>query len=128
MNETIRTQAMELCSVLYDKKAQNILSIHVADKTVIADYFVIASGRAVAQNKALCDELEEKAPSFGLTLRRRDGYSEGRWIVLDFGDILVHIFHPDERRYYNIERLWDEDNQAVDYSRMRDEEESAKKA
>lgn len=123
MNETIRRQALDLCSVLYDKKAQNILAIHVADKTVIADYFVIASGRAAAQNKALCDELEKKAPGFGLTLHRRDGYSEGRWIVLDYGDILVHLFHPDERRYYNIERLWDEDNQAMDYSKMRDEEE-----
>lgn len=122
MNETIREQALALCSVLYDKKAQNILAIHVADKTVIADYFVIASGRAAAQNKALSDELEEKAPAFGLTLRRRDGYREGRWIVLDYADILVHIFHPDERRYYSIERLWDEDNQALDYSKMRDEE------
>ena len=121
MNETIKKQALDLCSVLYDKKARDILAIHVADKTVLADYFVIASGRAPAQNKALCDEIEEKAPSFGLTLRRRDGYSEGRWIVLDYADILVHIFHPDERRYYNIERLWDEDNQAINYSRMREE-------
>ena len=61
-------------------------------------------------------------------LRRREGYDAGRWIVLDYADILVHIFHPEERQYYNMERLWDTDDSAVDYSRLRDaaEERSTK--
>lgn len=122
MNETIKKQAEQICEVLYDKKAMDIVAIHVADKTVVADWFIIASGRVPAQIKALCDEVESKAPSFGLTLRRKEGYSEGRWIVLDYADILVHIFHPEERQYYNMERLWDEDGGALRYSEQRDAE------
>ena len=56
--------------------------------------------------KALSDEIEDCAAEMGLPMRRREGYSEGRWIVLDFAGILVHIFHPEEREYYNVERLW----------------------
>ena len=121
MKETIKAQVDKLCEVLYDKKAQNILAIRVSEKTVIADWFIIASGRVPQQVKAMCDEIEEKAPGFGLALRRREGYSDGRWVVLDFADILVHLFIPDERRYYNMERLWDEDNSAINYSALRDD-------
>ena len=113
---------MYLCQVLYNKKAFDILAIEVTEKTVLADWFVIASGRAATQVKALCDEVEEKAQEAGLTLKRREGYPEGRWIVLDYGDILVHLFHPDERRYYNIERLWDADNTAVHYDELMEEQ------
>ena len=124
MNESIKAQTDALCEILYNKKAFDILPIHVADKTVIADWFLIASGRVPQQVKALCDEIEEKAPEFDLVLRRREGYSDGRWIVLDFADILVHLFIRDERRYYNMERLWDEDNRAINYSALRDEKPS----
>ena len=120
LDEALRQQAEGLCGILYNKKAQDILAIHVADKTIIADWFVICSGRSVPQVKALCEEVEEKAETLGLTLRRREGYTEGKWIVLDYGDILVHIFHPDERKYYNMERLWDEGGLAVRYSERED--------
>ena len=122
MSEAIKKQVDQICTVLYDKKALDIVAIHVADKTVVADWFVIASGRVPAQVKALCDELEEKAASFGLALRRKEGYAEGRWIVLDYADILVHLFYPEERQYYNMERLWDEHSSAVRYSDQRDAE------
>ncbi len=115
MNEAIRKQVDQICEVLCDKKALDVVAIRVDDKTIIADWFIIASGRVSTQVKALCDEVEEKAPAFGLSLRRREGYAEGRWIVLDFGDILVHLFHPEERRYYNMERLWDEHDCALRY-------------
>lgn len=76
------------------------------------------------QVKALCEELDEKYPEMGLDLRRKEGYAEGRWIVMDFGNILVHIFHPDERKYYNMERLWiDSPESIIDYSRIADAEE-----
>ena len=118
-----KEQVLSLCEVLYDKKAQDIVAIHVEDKTIIADWFVICSGRAVPQVKALCDEVEDKAPAFGLTLRRREGYQEGRWIVLDFSNILVHLFIPDERRYYNMERLWmDDPREAVLFSQLKEEQ------
>lgn len=126
--ETIRQQVMDVCETLYNKKAADIVAIHVADKTIVADWFVICSGRAVQQVKALADELDEKSTSIGLTLRRSEGYGEGKWIVLDYGDILVHVFYPDERKYYNMERLWDEDDSAIRYSMIKEEEERAKRS
>lgn len=115
----IREQAMLICDALYNKKAQDIMAIHVGDRTIIADWFVVCSGRATAQVKALCDELEQKAAGMGLNERRVEGYNEGRWIVIDFGSILVHIFYPEEREYYNMERLWVDDPRGfVDYSKL----------
>lgn len=122
MNTRLPEQVEALCAALYDKKALDILAIHVGDRTVIADWFIICNGRAVPQIKALSDDLEEKAEQIGLDLRRKEGYDAGRWIVLDYADILVHIFHPEERQYYNMERLWDTDETAVAYSRERDAE------
>ncbi len=118
-----KEQVLSLCEVLYNKKALDIIAIHVADKTIIADWFIICSGRAVPQVKALCDEVEDKASALGLPLRRKDGYTEGRWIVLDFSSILVHLFIPDERKYYNMERLWmDDPSEAVLFSQMKEEQ------
>ena len=120
MNEAIKQKALGVCEILYNKKATDIVAIHVADKTIIADWFVICSGRAVSQVKALSEELDEKTPALGLTLRRSEGYTEGKWIVLDYADILVHIFYPEERKYYNMERLWDEGGGAIRYSEQKD--------
>ncbi len=122
MNEAIKQKALGVCDILYQKKALDIVAIHVADKTIVADWFVICSGRAVQQVKALAEEVEAKAEQLGLTLRRSEGYGEGKWIVLDFADILVHIFYPDERKYYNMERLWDENDSAIRYSQQKEEE------
>ncbi len=123
MNETaIKDYVLRLCEALYNKKATNIIAIPVADKTIVADWFILASGRAVPQIKALSDELEDKAAEWGLPLRRKEGYPEGRWIVLDFADILVHIFHPEERRCYNLERLWETDAATILYSEQKDAE------
>ena len=121
MTEEIARRADRICEVLYDKKAQDILRIFVGDKSVIADYFVVASGRNPQQVKALADEVEEKLAMEQALPKRKEGYTEGRWIVLDYGDILVHIFHPEERGYYNLERLWTEGENTLDYSRQQDE-------
>ena len=101
-----REQVMKLLQILENKKATDMIAIDVADKTIISDWFIICSGGSVIQVQAICDEVLEKYPEAGLTLRRKEGYTEGRWIVLDFGHILLHIFYPEEREYYNIERLW----------------------
>ncbi len=127
MNQTyeehVREQALAICEVLDNKKAMDIIALNVADKTIIADWFVICSGRVSAQVKALCDEVGAKAHDIGLTELRHEGYSEGRWIVIDFGSILVHIFHPEERAYYNMERLWmDDPRHFIDYSKLMGEE------
>ncbi|MBQ7091744.1 MAG: ribosome silencing factor [Clostridia bacterium] len=104
-----REQVIKLCEALYDKKALDIRAINVADKTIVAEWFVVCSGRATTQVRTLCDELEDKAAELELSVIRKEGYGEGRWIVIDFGHILVHIFHPEEREFYNMERLWDDD-------------------
>lgn len=101
-----RANVLRLLRILDDKKAGDIIAIDVADKTIVADWFVICSGASVLQVKAICDEVLDRYEEIGLTLRRKEGYTEGRWIVLDFGYVLLHIFYPEEREYYNIERLW----------------------
>ena len=118
MNQDAREQALKLCEVLYNKKAVDIRALNVGDKTIVAEWFVVCSGRTATQVKSLCDEIEEKAAEIGLIVIRKEGYNEGRWIVVDFGHILVHIFHPEEREYYNMERLWDDDPiKCVNYSK-----------
>ena len=115
--ETLNKETiLQLCKILYNKKAMDIRAIEVTDKTIIADWFIVCSGRGVPQVKALSDELEEKAAEMGLFPRRKEGYQEGRWIVLDFGDLLVHLFHPEERTYYNLERLWDDGRNVITYT------------
>ena len=125
MNNTMeKEQVLDLCKILSDKKAADIIAIDVADKTIIAEWFIICSGRSVPHVKTLCDAVEEKCGELNLEVRRKEGYSDGRWIVLDFAHILVHIFHPDERQYYNLERLWiDEPESYIDYSQLYDSEE-----
>jgi len=125
VNETIRQQVDLLCDTLYNHKAMDILATPVGDKTIIADWFIICSGRVPAQIRALSDDLEEKAAEAGMEIRRKEGYTAGRWVVLDYGDVLVHIFHPEERQYYNVEHLWDTDGAAIHYSAERDAAEAA---
>ena len=108
-------EVLKLCELLYNKKADEIYAIHVADKTTIADWFILASGKSVQQVKSLCDEMEDRGVELGLELKRKEGYNEGRWIVLDFGSVLVHLFHPEERAYYNMERLWQDGDNTIVY-------------
>ena len=103
---TTYEQAIKIAQALSDKLAQDIKVIEINDVTVLADYMVIATGRSSTQVKALADEVKDMFPAMELDLRRTEGYNEGRWIVMDFASILVHIFCPDERQYYNMERLW----------------------
>ncbi len=112
---------LSICRLLYDKKAQDIIAIDVEDKTILAEWFIICSGRASTQVKALCDEIEQKSNEMGLKILRKEGYRGARWIVLDFGNILLHIFHEDERKYYNMERLWMDDlKSAILFSKEED--------
>ena len=118
-----KEQVLKICEILYDKKALNIRALNVEDKNIIAEWFVVCSGRATTQVRTLCDELEDKAADMGLTVLRKEGYGEARWIVLDFGHILVHIFHPEEREFYNMERLWDDDpSKCINFSKEKGED------
>lgn len=113
MTADLKAKVEGLLDELDKRNAQDIVAIDVADKTIVAEWFIICSGLSVPQVKALCDHVEDKAPELGLELRRTEGYTEGRWIVMDFSSILVHIFHPDERQYYNMERLWVESDNCI---------------
>lgn len=106
LQEELRGCVRTIMDAASSKKALDIIAVRVADKTIIADWFVFMSGTSAIHVKSICDEIEDKAAEARLELRRKEGYSEGRWIVLDYSNILVHIFHPEEREYYNVERLW----------------------
>jgi len=96
-----------ICKALDDKKAKDIVAINVNGHTSVCDYFVICSGSNANHVKALCDSLEEKLQNdFGQVIKSKEGYSEGRWIALDCGDVVVHIFNDETRLFYHLERLW----------------------
>lgn len=102
---------MEASYQLFLKKAEDVRVLNVAHMTILADYFILASGRSDVHVRSLCDEIEEFLMKKGKQRLRIEGYREGRWIVLDYGDLLVHVFHKQEREFYGLERLWtDGDN------------------
>ena len=107
--------ARKIAAVLDEKKASDIVIIDLSEKSIIADYFVIASGHSTTQVKALCDNLEEKLSEEGLEPRRTEGTREGRWGVLDYGDVTVHIFNDESRLFYHLERLCEEGGNATVY-------------
>ena len=107
---TATTQAIELAvaaaEAAGDKLAQDIVAIDVSDHLVITDIFVICSGNTERQVKAIVDSIEERLHGMGVKRIRREGHAEGRWVLLDFGDIVVHAQLAEERVFYDLERLW----------------------
>lgn len=99
--------AKEICAILSSKKAEDIVMIDVEEKTTLCDYFVIASGHS--------DNLEEKMSEKGVEPRRTEGTKEGRWGVLDYGDVIVHVFNDESRLFYHLERLWEEGSNITPY-------------
>ncbi len=93
-------------SALDDKKGRNIRAIEIKELTTVADYFIIASGTSVTHIKSLADNVEEKLAEKGVKPIHIEGYNSARWILLDYNDIVIHIFHEDDREYYGLERLW----------------------
>jgi ribosome-associated protein len=101
-----KDQAIHLAQILYDRKARDITALDVHHLTVLTDYLVIASGNNALQVKALAEHVDAKAAEMGLEMRRQEGQQEGRWIVMDFNTIIVHIFHQEDRDYYRLDHLW----------------------
>ena len=106
MNEMVT----KIANILYEKKAQNIVALNVKELTVITDCMLIATGRSTIQVRTLADEVEERMTELGYEPARKEGQQEGRWVVLDYGEVLVHIFHNEEREFYRLDKLWDMDN------------------
>ena len=105
--------ALRIAQILFDKKALDITVLRVGHMTVITDYMVIASGRSALQVKSLADDVDDALAVEGVSLRAKEGQGEGRWIVLDYGTVLVHIFHPEDRQFYHLERLWEDGENRV---------------
>lgn len=95
-----------IIKALDSKRAEDIQAIEIGDLTIVADYFVIANGTSNTQTKALAEEVEFKMGELGINPTRTEGYQGSTWIVLDYGDIVVHVFYKETRSYYNLERLW----------------------
>lgn len=100
------TLAVKACELFEDNKAESVMLIDVSYLSNIADYFVIATANSNVHAKALTDKLEEEMEKQGQKVIRRDGVGDGRWLVLDFGTFIVHIFTADMREYYHLEKLW----------------------
>lgn len=118
MKEQIQTKdlAYKICKILSDKKAFDITIIDVSNMTIIADYFVLASARSTTAVKMLAGELEEKMEQAGYNCLRKEGLREGRWVAVDYGEIIVHIFHEETRNFYQLERLWTDGANAIVYN------------
>lgn len=90
-----------------DKRASDIVAIDVGELLVVTDYFVICTGNTDIQVRAIADEVEDRLrEEGGIKPIGREGVSEGRWVLLDFGDLVIHIFQPEERDFYRLENLW----------------------
>ena len=107
-------KAKETVKILDKKKAVDIKAIHITDYSIVADYFVIATGTSNTHVKSLADELEYEMSKLGIEPYHIEGKATG-WIVLDYGTVIVHIFTGESREYYNLERLWS-DAEDVDLS------------
>ena len=107
---TASDRALELATVAAraaaGKLASNVVAIDVSEHLVITDVFVLASAPNDRQVKAIVDGVEEELHKVGAKPIRREGEREGRWVLIDFGDVVVHVQHEEEREYYSLERLW----------------------
>lgn len=98
---------LEAAGAAADKKAEDIKVLDVSEQLVITDYFLICDGRTERQVRTIADEVEKRLlSSRRVKPYRREGEREGRWVLLDYGDFVVHVFHHEDRDYYDLERLW----------------------
>lgn len=96
----------EIVKIFQNKKANDITIVNISEQTTIADYFVLATAKNTAQVKALVDNLEEVLEKKEVFAIRKEGAREARWVVVDYGSIIVHIFNDETRDFYNLEKLW----------------------
>jgi ribosome-associated protein len=89
-----------------DKKAEDFTALDVSGRTILADTFAIVTGRSKVQTRAIADAIIEAVRANGYTPSRVEGYADGTWILIDLGDVIVHVFTPEQRTFYNLDRLW----------------------
>ncbi len=91
-----------------DKKGEDFVAIDVSGRTIIADTFALVTGRSNIQTRAIADAVTEAVEAAGHKVARTEGYADGTWILIDLGEVIVHVFTPEQRAFYNLERLWSE--------------------
>ncbi len=110
-------QGKDMVRIIYDalaeKKGEDIRVIDISSISVMADYFVITNGNSNSQMDALVENVEEQMHKTGHSLKQREGSKGGAWVLLDYGDVIVHIFDKESRSFYNLERIWN-DGKAVE--------------
>lgn len=103
---TVQEILQKVVQAAHKKKAQDIRVLDVRGLSMVTDYFVICSGNSRTQVEAIADTIQEDLEPAGITILGLEGKRDGRWVLLDLGDVVVHIFHKDEREFYQLERLW----------------------
>jgi len=118
MEDTRSTRMAALvCKALEDKKGEDIKVLDIAKVSVLADYFIIASGRNRAQVQAMADNVDEILSRAGFEPRQTEGYRDAGWVLIDYGDVVVHIFDTQNRLFYDLERIW-RDGEEIDASEL----------
>ena len=111
--ESNQNLAEEIGRLIDSKKGDDIVILDLRGISSVADYFVIASGNSDRQVVAIADHVEDELAKHGIYSKYKDGMKTGRWVVMDYHDILVHIFNKEERDYYNLEGLWNDAKKIV---------------
>ena len=101
-------RAKQVAHILDDKKAKDIRVLQIGTLTTIGDYFVVATGTSTTQVKALADEVDRQLSAEGLTPKRIEGYQTASWVLMDYYDVIVHVFLEETREFYSLERLWND--------------------
>ncbi|GAB3795242.1 ribosome silencing factor [Virgibacillus kimchii] len=108
--EKILQLAADACD---GKKAEDVMALNMNEVSLVADYFLICHGNTERQVQAIARGVKETMEENDIQVNRMEGFEQARWVLVDIGDIVCHIFHKDERRYYNLERLWGDADQVA---------------
>lgn len=106
MENKSKQMAKIACAALEEKKAEDLKVINIEEVSVLADYFIITSGTNKNQVQALVDNVEEVLGKAGYQAKQVEGYQTANWILLDYGDIIIHVFDSENRLFYDLERIW----------------------
>ncbi len=103
-----RELALYAAELVSEKKGHELYLLEVGQVSIVADYFLLVTGTTAVQVRTICDHLTEKLKKKGFQALRIEGYSEAWWVVLDYGILVIHLFQPEARTFYDLERLWGE--------------------
>jgi ribosome-associated protein len=106
VDTTIKEEALLAAKIALSKKAQDVVLLELAQIVDFTDYFLICSGTSTTQVRAIADAIEEKFKEKGVLPSHIEGYPESRWVLMDYDDVIIHIFHEETRKFYELERLW----------------------